>query len=53
MPGRRGVAFALDGLRAEAAQPLPTAPLALQQVYEVMRKLTGTPWHRAGTCRTG
>ncbi|MFF4806339.1 TetR/AcrR family transcriptional regulator [Streptomyces sp. NPDC002144] len=40
---RRGVAFTLDGLRAEAARPLPAAPLTPQQVHEVMRNLTGTP----------
>ncbi len=33
---RRGVAFMLDGLRAEAAHPLPTAPLTQQQVSEVI-----------------
>ncbi|MCZ4610851.1 hypothetical protein O3S80_45250 [Streptomyces sp. Lzd4kr] len=38
---RRGVAFTLDGLRTEAAHPLPTAPLTPQQVYEVMGNITG------------
>ncbi|GHH01111.1 TetR/AcrR family transcriptional regulator [Streptomyces lanatus] len=33
---RRGIAFVLDGLRTEAAHPLPTAPLTGQQLYEVM-----------------
>jgi DNA-binding transcriptional MocR family regulator len=38
---RRGVAFMLDGLRTEAAHPLPTAPLIPQQLYEVMGNLAG------------
>ncbi|MFB6641065.1 TetR/AcrR family transcriptional regulator [Streptomyces chartreusis] len=38
---RRGVAFTLDGLRTEAAHPLPTAPLTPQQVYEVMGNIAG------------
>ncbi|WP_433472618.1 TetR/AcrR family transcriptional regulator [Spirillospora sp. CA-142024] len=40
---RRNVAFMLDGLRAEAAHPLPTAPLTQEQVYQVMGNLTGAP----------
>lgn len=40
---RRGVAFLLDGLRTEAAHPLPTGPLSSQQMYQVMANLTGTP----------
>ncbi|QOV40501.1 hypothetical protein IM697_20110 [Streptomyces ferrugineus] len=36
---RRGIAFILDGLRTEAAHPLPTAPLTSQQLYEVMIKV--------------
>ncbi|MER7786664.1 helix-turn-helix domain-containing protein [Streptomyces sp. NPDC097640] len=40
---RRGVAFMLDGLRAEAAHPLPTAPLTAQQLYAVMGNLAGAP----------
>lgn len=39
----RGVAFMFDGLRTEAAHPLPTGPLTPQQVYQVMGNLTGTP----------
>ncbi|MFI1733680.1 TetR/AcrR family transcriptional regulator [Streptomyces acidicola] len=39
---RRGVAFMLDGLRTEAAHPLPAAPLTAQQVNQVMANLTGT-----------
>jgi AcrR family transcriptional regulator len=39
---RRGVAFTLDGLRTEAAHPLPTGPLDPQQLYEVMGNLSGT-----------
>ncbi|MDT0341465.1 TetR/AcrR family transcriptional regulator [Streptomyces litchfieldiae] len=40
---RRGVAFMLDGLRAEAAHPLPAGPLTSRQVYEVMGRLAGAP----------
>jgi AcrR family transcriptional regulator len=40
---RRGVAFMLDGLRSEAAHPLPTGPLTSRQLYQVMGNLTGTP----------
>ncbi|MEW2402466.1 helix-turn-helix domain-containing protein [Streptomyces sp. NPDC046862] len=40
---RRGVAFTLDGLRTEAAHPLPAAPLTPQQLYEVMGNFTGSP----------
>ncbi|MEV0406367.1 hypothetical protein [Actinoallomurus sp. NPDC050550] len=41
---RRGVAFLLDGLRTEAAtRPLPVGPPTPQQVYEVLRSLTGKP----------
>jgi AcrR family transcriptional regulator len=40
---RRGVAFLLDGLRAEAARgPLPHPPLNPRQTYEVMGGLAGT-----------
>ncbi|EKX63292.1 TetR/AcrR family transcriptional regulator [Streptomyces ipomoeae] len=39
---RRGVALALDGLRTEAAHPLPAAPLTPQQFKEVMSNLAGT-----------
>ncbi|MFJ8108953.1 TetR/AcrR family transcriptional regulator [Streptomyces sp. NPDC096132] len=39
---RRGVAFTLDGLRTQAAHPLPTGPLTPQQMYEVMGNLNGT-----------
>ncbi|MFI1016391.1 TetR/AcrR family transcriptional regulator [Streptomyces sp. NPDC020965] len=38
---RRGIAFLLDGLRGEAAHPLPTAPLTPQQLHEVMANVTG------------
>jgi AcrR family transcriptional regulator len=40
---RRGVAFLLDGLRAEAARPLPAGPLTRQQLHQVMGRLPGTP----------
>ncbi|MFE4174024.1 TetR/AcrR family transcriptional regulator [Streptomyces sp. NPDC056909] len=40
---RRGIAFFLDGLRSEAAHPLPTAPLTPRQLHEVMANVTGTP----------
>ncbi|UCM87965.1 TetR/AcrR family transcriptional regulator [Streptomyces marincola] len=40
---RRGVAFMLDGLRTEAAHPLPAAPLTPEQLYAIMGNLTGTP----------
>ncbi|MEV7085465.1 helix-turn-helix domain-containing protein [Streptomyces sp. NPDC093085] len=40
---RRGVAFMLDGLRSEAARPLPAGPLTEGQVVEVMNHLSGTP----------
>ncbi|MFE5812399.1 TetR/AcrR family transcriptional regulator [Streptomyces sp. NPDC056479] len=36
---RRGVAFMLDGLRTEAAHPLPTPPLTPQQLYAVMGRV--------------
>jgi hypothetical protein len=38
---RPGIAFMLDGLRAEAARPLPADPLTPQQVYQVMSSLPG------------
>lgn len=37
---RRAVAFILDGLRAEAAHPLPAAPLTPEQLFEVMGNLS-------------
>ncbi|MGW1025811.1 TetR/AcrR family transcriptional regulator [Streptomyces sp. NPDC002577] len=41
---RRGVAFLLDGLRAQAAHaPLPVDPPTRQQMYDVMGRLTGAP----------
>ena len=40
---RRGIAFTLDGLRTQAAHPLPAAPLTAQQLAEVMSNLTSTP----------
>jgi AcrR family transcriptional regulator len=40
---RRGIAFTLDGLRTEAAHPLPVAPLTSQQLYDVMGRLADTP----------
>lgn len=40
---RRGIAFTLDGMRTEAAHPLPTGPLTAQQMSEVMGNLAGTP----------
>ncbi|MGN9841345.1 TetR/AcrR family transcriptional regulator [Nonomuraea sp. H19] len=40
---RRGVAFMLDGLRTEAAHPLPVGPLTPQQVYQALSGLTATP----------
>lgn len=36
---RRGLAFTLDGLRPEAATPLPAAPLGPDQVLEAMHYL--------------
>jgi AcrR family transcriptional regulator len=36
---RRGVAFMLDGLRADAARPLPVGPLTPQQLYGVLGNL--------------
>ncbi|MEU6373592.1 helix-turn-helix domain-containing protein [Streptomyces sp. NPDC046909] len=44
---RRGVAFALDGLRTAAARPLPAGPLTPEQMYEVMGNLN------AGAARGG
>ncbi|MGP4109734.1 TetR/AcrR family transcriptional regulator [Streptomyces sp. 4N509B] len=40
---RRGVAFLLDGLRTEAAHPLPVGPLSPEQHRQVLGNLTGTP----------
>jgi AcrR family transcriptional regulator len=40
---RRGVAFMLDGLRTEAARPLPAGPLTEEQLAQVLGGLTGTP----------
>ncbi|MFF4835994.1 TetR/AcrR family transcriptional regulator [Streptomyces sp. NPDC001315] len=40
---RRGVGFVLDGLRTEAARPLPADPLSPQQLQQVMGNLTSTP----------
>ncbi|MEU5026530.1 hypothetical protein [Streptomyces milbemycinicus] len=40
---RRGLAFTLDGLRAEAADPLPVAPLSPVQHQQVLGNLTGAP----------
>ncbi|MCC5577360.1 TetR family transcriptional regulator [Microtetraspora sp. AC03309] len=40
---RRAVALTLDGLRAEAAHPLPAGPLTLQQAYTVMGRLAAAP----------
>ncbi|MFG3024393.1 hypothetical protein ACGFZQ_38725 [Streptomyces sp. NPDC048254] len=40
---RRSVAFTLDGLRTEAARPLPAPPLSLEQAYRLVENLTGTP----------
>ncbi|MER5802148.1 TetR/AcrR family transcriptional regulator [Streptomyces mirabilis] len=40
---RRGLAFMLDGLRTEAAHPLPVGPLTSQQLHQVMGNLTGAP----------
>jgi AcrR family transcriptional regulator len=39
---RRGIAFLLDGLRTEAAHPLPTAPLTPEQLHGVMTKVAGS-----------
>jgi AcrR family transcriptional regulator len=36
---RRGVAFMLDGLRTDAARPLPVGPLTAQQAYQVLGNL--------------
>ncbi|GAA5065013.1 AcrR family transcriptional regulator [Thermocatellispora tengchongensis] len=36
---RRSIGFLLDGLRAEAARPLPVRPLTRDQVDDVMRRL--------------
>ncbi|MEU6349030.1 helix-turn-helix domain-containing protein [Streptomyces sp. NPDC047072] len=36
---RRGIAFLLDGLRTEAAHPLPAAPLTPEELYGVMGRL--------------
>jgi AcrR family transcriptional regulator len=36
---RRGIAFTLDGLRTEAAHPLPANPLTPQQLHQVMHNL--------------
>jgi AcrR family transcriptional regulator len=36
---RRSIAFLLDGLRAEAAHPLPVHPLTREQVDDVMHQL--------------
>ncbi|MFI9550504.1 SbtR family transcriptional regulator [Nonomuraea endophytica] len=36
---RRAVALMLDGLRVEAAHPLPAASLTTQQAYTVMGRL--------------
>ncbi|GAB1818622.1 TetR/AcrR family transcriptional regulator [Herbidospora sp. RD11066] len=36
---RRGVALMLDGLRTEAAHPLPAEPLTMDQAYTVMGRL--------------
>jgi hypothetical protein len=38
---RRGVAFMPDGLRTEAARPLPVGPLTQQEAYQVLGNLTG------------
>ncbi|MEU6550794.1 helix-turn-helix domain-containing protein [Streptomyces sp. NPDC046915] len=38
---RRGIAFLLDGLRTEAAHPLPADPMTPQQLNEVMANLSG------------
>ncbi|ROO87538.1 TetR family transcriptional regulator [Actinocorallia herbida] len=40
---RRAVALMLDGLRAQAARPLPAGPLTSQQAYTVMGRLTAAP----------
>lgn len=40
---RRAVALMLDGLRAQAAHPLPTGSLTLQQAYTVMGRLVAAP----------
>lgn len=40
---RRGIAFLLDGLRTEAAHPLPVPPLAPEQLYGVMGPSAGGP----------
>ncbi|MGO4425305.1 TetR/AcrR family transcriptional regulator, partial [Streptomyces sp. MCAF7] len=40
---RRGLAFTLDGLRTEAAHPLPVAPLSPRQHQQVLGNLTGAP----------
>ncbi|MGW0433013.1 TetR/AcrR family transcriptional regulator [Micromonospora sp. NPDC003197] len=40
---RRAVAFMLDGLRAQAAHPLPAGPLTSEQAYTVMGRLTPAP----------
>ncbi|MFJ3772224.1 TetR/AcrR family transcriptional regulator [Streptomyces sp. NPDC090075] len=38
---RRGIAFVLDGLRTEAAHPLPAPPLSEEQLNRVMTNLAG------------
>lgn len=40
---RRGLAFVLDGLRTEAAHPLPTGPLSPEQHRQVLGNLTSAP----------
>jgi AcrR family transcriptional regulator len=40
---RRSIGFVLDGLRAEAAHPLPADPLTPQQIEEILTRLSGPP----------
>jgi AcrR family transcriptional regulator len=40
---RRGLALMLDGLRTEAARPLPIGPLTEGQLYQVFGNLSSTP----------
>lgn len=39
---RRGLAFMLDGLRTEAARPLPVGPLTREQLNLAFANLTST-----------
>lgn len=40
---RRCIALMLDGLRAQAARPLPAGPLTPDQIHQMLVRLSGSP----------